>query len=149
MVDWLPTYLVHSQPKVVHMPDSLPIRSVSLSLLSDAPLVQVGYKFGTRIAEQDTEAIAQVIPRQLLEHIRAVLTAINGVFPTLAKSRFAVPALIGICVANVPVESQTIHPKTPIYRGTPMPLRLNVGLSKKVGLPDYGSLEASCHVDGR
>lgn len=28
-----------------------------------------------------------------------------------------------------------------------MPIKLNVGLSKKIGLPDYGSLGATCHLE--
>jgi hypothetical protein len=31
-------------------------------------------------------------------------------------------------------------------KGGPMPLTLNDALSKKVGLPDYGSLGVCCHV---
>ena len=28
-----------------------------------------------------------------------------------------------------------------------MPLKLNVGVSRKVGLPDYGSVGASCNLE--
>ena len=28
-----------------------------------------------------------------------------------------------------------------------MPLKLSAGISKKMGLPDYGSLGATCHVE--
>ena len=28
-----------------------------------------------------------------------------------------------------------------------MPMTINVGLSRKVGLPDYGSAGASCHIE--
>src|SRR3954454_24122483 len=32
-------------------------------------------------------------------------------------------------------------------RATTMPMKLNVGVSRKVGLPDYGSVGASCNLE--
>src|SRR4051794_10806677 len=32
-------------------------------------------------------------------------------------------------------------------RATTMPMKLNVGVSRKVGLPDYGSIGASCNLE--
>jgi hypothetical protein len=34
-----------------------------------------------------------------------------------------------------------------VRRFTPMPMKLNVGVSRKVGLPNYGSVGASCNLE--
>ena len=104
---------------------------------------------------QDAEALHAALADAQIPHgaaDRRAAAAAQAVAAGQRDPEVAPPAQAGRDRRLIPLDSRSLpaSPLRPIVHprgGIDVPLRLNVGVSRKVGLPQYGSVGASCNVE--